>query len=321
MRNTIYFQRFTRKIKTKNKKKFNYEEKKKTIIWAIAIAFVVCAAMMILCHIIIVYNAKGKLSSNIEQVAHTEYGLLLGTTPQTRIGRRQNEFFKYRIEAAEHLYKAGKIKHILISGDENSLDGVNEVICMKDSLIAHGVDVNDIILDGKGYRTLDAVVRAVKVYDIQNFVVVSQRFHNERAIYLTEHLGLEVHDIQGYNAADPTSKMALMTYVREYLARVKVFVDILTGKEPATYEKEETKSKSVYNDKPEDTCSTHGLNDSIFTVEYRQSVNGYNVKAIAKLASSDVDVIAADLTFTKNGKSFSLHTQCLGDILYLVKDG
>ena len=52
-------------------------------------------------------------------------------------------------------------------------------------------------------------------------------------------LGYEVHDIQGYNAADPTSKMALMTYVREYFARVKVFVDILTGKEPATYEKGE----------------------------------------------------------------------------------
>ena len=110
---------------------------------------------------------------------------------------------------------------------------------MKDSLIAHGVDANDIILDGKGFRTLDAVVRAVKVYNIHSFIVISQRFHNERAIYLTEHLGYEVHDIQGYHAADPTSKMALMTYVREYFARVKVFVDILTGKEPATYEKGE----------------------------------------------------------------------------------
>ena len=108
---------------------------------------------------------------------------------------------------------------------------------MKDSLIAHGVDVNDIILDGKGFRTLDAVVRAVKVYNVHSFVVISQRFHNERAIYLAEHLGHEVHDIQGYNAADPTSKTALITYVREYFARVKVFVDIFTGKEPATYEK------------------------------------------------------------------------------------
>ena len=214
-------------------------KKMKTIIWVIAIIGVVCLTSILVCNIIIVNNAKGKLFSDIEQVAPSEYGLLLGTTPQTRIGRRQNQFFKFRIDAAEHLYKARKIKHILISGDENSLDGVNEVECMKDSLIAHGVDVKDIILDGKGYRTLDAVVRAVKVYNIHSFVVISQRFHNERAIYLTEHLGHEVHDIQGYNAADPTSKMALMTYVREYFARVKVFVDILTGKEPATYEKGE----------------------------------------------------------------------------------
>ena len=199
----------------------------------------VCLSTLIACNLIIVNNAKGKTFYEIDSITPSEYGLLLGTTPQTRIGRRTNYFFKYRIDATEQLYKAGKIKRILISGDENSLDGVNEVECMKDSLIAHGVDVKDIILDGKGFRTLDAVVRAVKVYNIHSLVVISQRFHNERAIYLTEHLGLKVHDIQGYNAADPTSKMALITYVREYFARVKVFVDILTGKEPATYEKGE----------------------------------------------------------------------------------
>ena len=199
----------------------------------------VCLSTLIACNLIIVNNAKGKTFYEIDSITPSEYGLLLGTTPQTRIGRRTNYFFKYRIDATEQLYKAGKIKRILISGDENSLDGVNEVECMKDSLIAHGVDVKDIILDGKGFRTLDAVVRAVKVYNIHSLVVISQRFHNERAIYLTEHLGLKVHDIQGYNATDPTSKMALITYVREYFARVKVFVDILTGKEPATYEKGE----------------------------------------------------------------------------------
>lgn len=213
------------------------KKKMKTTIWVIAIIGVVCLASVLVCNLIIVNNAKGKLFSDLEQVTPTEYGLLLGTTPQTRIGRRQNQFFKFRIEAAEKLYKTGKIKKILISGDENSLDGINEVVCMKDSLVARGVDATDIILDGKGYRTLDAVVRTVKVYNIHSYVVISQRFHNERAIYLTEHLGLEVHDIQGYNAADPTLKMALMTYVREYFARVKVFVDILTDKEPATYEK------------------------------------------------------------------------------------
>lgn len=207
------------------------------LLLGIGVVISTCLTSLIVCNQMIVNNAKGKTFYEIDSITPSDYGLLLGTTPQTRIGRRTNYFFKYRIYATEQLYKAGKIKHILISGDENSLDGVNEVECMKDSLIAHGVDANDIILDGKGFRTLDAVVRAVKVYNIHSYVVISQRFHNERAIYLTEHLGLEVHDIQGYNAADPKSKMALMTYVREYFARVKVFVDILTDKEPSSYEK------------------------------------------------------------------------------------
>lgn len=206
------------------------------IIWAIAIAFVVCVAMMMLCHMIIVNNAKGKLYSTIEQLPPSEYGLLLGTTPQTRIGRRQNQFFKFRIDAAEKLYKTGKIKKILVSGDDNSLDGINEVECMKDSLIARGIDASDIILDGKGYRTLDAVWRAVNVYNVKSFIVISQKFHNERAIYLAEHLPFDTNNIIGFNAADATSNMAIMTYIREYFARIKVFIDIITEKEPMSCE-------------------------------------------------------------------------------------
>ena len=98
--------------------------------------------------------------------------------------------------------------------------------------VKRGIYANDILLDSKGFRTLDAVVRAVNVYDVHSFVVISQKFHNERAIYLAEHLGLETHDITAFNVADATSNLAFMTYVREYFARVKVFINILTGKRP-----------------------------------------------------------------------------------------
>lgn len=131
----------------------------KVIIWLVAFVLVACITIVLVCNQIVENNAKGKVFSDIDCISQTEYGLLLGTTPQTRIGRRKNFFFKYRIDATEKLYKDGKIKHILISGDENSLDGVNEVECMRDSLVARGIDANDIILDGKGFRTLDAVVR------------------------------------------------------------------------------------------------------------------------------------------------------------------
>ena len=212
----------------------------KIFTWSLGLFVLFCAILLLVCNQIVVSNAKGKCFSELDSIAPIRWGLLLGTTPQTRIGHRQNMFFIYRIDAAEQSYKAGKISRILISGDENSLDGVNEVVCMKDSLVARGVEANDIVLDGKGFRTLDAVVRAVKVYDIHSFVVISQRFHNERAIYLAEHLGLDVHDVYGYNAADATSSLSILTYIREYFARVKVFLDILTDKEPTTYEKDKS---------------------------------------------------------------------------------
>ena len=187
--------------------------------------------IMLLCNYLVCSNSEGRLYTDIDSIQPYEVGLLLGTTPQTRIGRKTNQFFKNRIDAAESLYKAGKIKSILISGDDNSLDGVNEVECMKDSLVARGIPNNAFILDGKGLRTLDAVVRATNVYGAHSYVVISQKFHNERAIYLAEHLGLDVHGLIGFNAADATSNMAFMTYIREYFARVKVFIDIFTGKD------------------------------------------------------------------------------------------
>ena len=188
---------------------------------------IACFVIMFTCNQIVDNNAKGKVFSDIASIRHNEVGLLLGTTPQARVTRVTNHFFIYRIDAAEHLYKAGKIKKILISGDENSLDGMNEPECMRDSLVARGVPADDILLDGKGYRTINSVINASKVYGLKDFTIISQKFHNERAIYQAEHLGLDVDNIQAFNAKKPNSKRALITYAREYLARVKMFWDLL----------------------------------------------------------------------------------------------
>ena len=198
--------------------------------WAIPVFAVLCLALMLICNHIVVSNAEGKVFSDINSVKYNKVGLLLGTTPQARIGRITNQFFIYRIDAAEQLYKAGKIEKILISGDENSLDGVNETECMRDSLVARGVPANAIILDGKGYRTICSVINANKVYGLKSFTIISQKFHNERAIYQAEHLGLDVKNLQAYNAKDPKSRRAYLTTIREYFARVKMFLDLMTDK-------------------------------------------------------------------------------------------
>jgi len=200
----------------------------KTILGLICIFVLICIALLLICNKIVVNNAEGKVFSDIDSIKYNKVGLLLGTTPQARIGRITNYFFVYRIDAAEKLYKAGKIEKILISGDENSLDGINEPVCMRDSLVARGVPAEAIILDGKGYRTICSVLNANKVYGLKSFTIISQEFHNERALYQAEHLALDLENIQAYNAEMPKSSRAFLTTIRKYFARVKMFWDLLT---------------------------------------------------------------------------------------------
>lgn len=201
----------------------------RTILKAGTLGGIGCLAALLVCNHLVSANAKGRVFTEIDSLPESDVALLLGTSPRTRIGNRVNQFFAYRIDAAERIYKAGKVKTILISGAENNKEGENEVVCMRDSLVARGVDAHCLMLDGKGLRTLDSVVRAAKVYGLSSFVVVSQRFHNERAIYLADHLGLNTELVTGYCAEDATSSTAFLTYIREYFARVKMFIDILSS--------------------------------------------------------------------------------------------
>ena len=206
------------------------KKKNKIIAWIAGVMAVLCIALLLICNQIVVTNAKGKAFSDIDSIRYNKVGLLLGTTPQARFDRITNYFFVYRIDAAEQLYKAWKIEKILISGDEHSLGGINEPECMRDSLVARGVPSSAIILDGKGYRTICSVINANKVFGLKSFTIISQKFHNERAIYQAEHLGLDVENIQAYNAKDPKSRRAYLTTIREYFARVKMFLDLMTAK-------------------------------------------------------------------------------------------
>ena len=200
----------------------------KYIICTIIVLFILCITSMLICNQIVVNNAEGKAYSEIDSIKYNKVGLLLGTTPQARITKVKNYFFIYRLDAAEQLYRAGKIEKIMISGDENSLDGINEPECMRDSLVARGIPARDIILDGKGYRTINSIVNANKVFGLKSFTIISQEFHNERAIYQSEHLGLDVENLQAYNAKMPKSRRAYLTTIREYFARVKMFWDLIT---------------------------------------------------------------------------------------------
>jgi SanA protein len=147
--------------------------------------------------------------------------ILLGTSKYLR-GGRQNLYYKYRIEAAKRLYDSGGCKKIIVSGDNETMQ-YNEPQTMRKDLIKAGVRTEDIISDYAGFRTLDSIIRFKKVFGRQRGVVISQQFHNERAIYIGRSYGIELY---GYNALDVGIRSGLKTRIREVLSRVKCVLDV-----------------------------------------------------------------------------------------------
>ena len=92
-----------------------------------------------------------------------------------------------------------------------------------------GVPKEVLVLDFAGLRTLDSVVRSKEIFGQDSITVISQQFHNERAIFLAHHYEMEAI---GYNAEDVGTQEGFKTQVRELFARVKVYVDFFTNKQP-----------------------------------------------------------------------------------------
>lgn len=164
--------------------------------------------------------------SKLQQLPPRDVGLVLGTAKYYRTGVI-NQYYQYRIQGALNVYNSGKVKYLLLSGD-NAHQSYNEPATMRRDLINAGVSGGDIVLDYAGFRTLDSVVRTRKVFDTDNFTIITQRFHCERALFIALHRGI---DAQCY--AVPSPKDIFSVRLREFAARIGMLVDLyLFGREP-----------------------------------------------------------------------------------------
>jgi Uncharacterized membrane protein len=195
---------------------------------SIVAALIIFIAMPTLCYYGIAYKAKDRIYEDVDKMPYREVGMVLGTGPTTVSGGR-NSYFYYRLDATELLYKAGKIKFILISGD-NSRKDYSEPDVMRDTLIARGVPSEAIYVDYAGFRTLDSVIRAKKVFGQNKMTVISQRFHNERSIALGDWQDM---DLIAFDAKETSSTFhKVRAHVREGFARVKLLIDMLVDEQP-----------------------------------------------------------------------------------------
>lgn len=195
----------------------------KRIGWTLVIIIIGTIA----CNSYVELSTKGKTFNNSAEIPSNKVGLLLGTGKYLQNGRI-NLFYTYRINAAVQLYKAGKIQYILVSGDNGS-ESYDEPTTFKEDLMAAGIPEEYIILDYAGFRTLDSVVRSKEIFQQENITIISQQFHNERAIAIANAKGINAI---GFNAKNVGGRNGFKVKVREVLARVAMCIDLVVGKQP-----------------------------------------------------------------------------------------
>lgn len=206
---------------------------KRIIIKALALGVILCVALMGLCYIAVSVNAIGRTYDDVDAVPHNTFALLLATSPITPAGEH-NFYFDNRIKAAEELYKAGKVDYIIASGGDYTKSqaiGCDEPQAILDSLIARDIPFDRIIMDYDGTRTLNSIAKAKDVYGLDSLTLISQKYHNERALYLADKYG--IHAV-GYNAVpSPVRRSRIKNTVRECLARVKMFIEVYIASDTA----------------------------------------------------------------------------------------
>ncbi|GAB3271693.1 ElyC/SanA/YdcF family protein [Larkinella harenae] len=177
--------------------------------------------VVLLCNFWVVYSTRSQVYFDTDSLPTNEVGLVLGTSKSVKSGN-ENLFFRYRMEATARLWKVGKIKHIILSGNNDS-EYYNEPSDMKKALLRLGIPEADMTLDYAGYRTFDSVVRCKQVFNQDKITIISQNFHNARALYIGNHQGIEA---VAFAAQDIPGGYSFRTLIREYLARPLAVLDV-----------------------------------------------------------------------------------------------
>lgn len=187
------------------------------LIWVAALALVLVA----LINNWVVNNSEAYVYSNWSLLPDNDVGLVLGTSPFTRSGKPNPQFYG-RIEAAVQLYQLGKIKKIIVSG-ANPDSTYNEPRQMWRELTKAGIPSQAITMDFAGVRTFDSISRAKAVFNLEQMTVITQEYHAYRAVFIAKKLNIRV---AGYAATSDNIGMFSRTYIREVFARVKAVLDL-----------------------------------------------------------------------------------------------
>ena len=192
------------------------------LVLPVSLGFLFFGVMLVaLCNYRVLAANRARLFDQVDAVPARNVGLVLGTSKYLR-GGGTNAHFANRVSAAAQLYHAGKVRHLLVSGD-NRRSNYNEPDMLKKALMAQGVPASAITCDFAGFRTLDSVIRAKEVFGLAECIIITQRYHNSRALEIARATGM---DAVGFCAAEPRFVERWQTELREILARTVTILDL-----------------------------------------------------------------------------------------------
>ena len=197
----------------------------KKILNYFVVFLLLCLGLLILIDQSIGFYVRQAIYTDIQKLPYRPYGLVLGTSKYFA-KNTLNLFYYNRLLAAQELFKAKKIDYLLLSGDNRTIY-YNEPVTMYKDLKKMGVPPEFMYMDYAGFRTLDSVIRADQVFKAHSLIIISQKFHCERALFIAKY-----HNIDAicFAAEYPTG----YTFVRfrEFFARLQAVWDLLIEKEP-----------------------------------------------------------------------------------------
>lgn len=210
------------------------------------IFFILIALLVIFlvtCNVWVVWSTEDKVFSDSNLLSGHPMALVLGTSHRTVSGK-PNPYFETRIQTAAELFKAGKIDHFIVSGDNRSIY-YNEPMEMRKALLKKGVPGTAITLDYAGLRTLDSIVRCKQIFGQEKITIITQAFHSYRALFISNYYNL---DAVAMVADEPDLKNSIQVRLREYLARPMAVLDLYVFKTTPRFlgEKEEVKVAQAF---------------------------------------------------------------------------
>ncbi len=192
--------------------------------WSIT-TVIAAILLLIATNIWVVYSTMDRVYSETDSLPANDVAVVMGTSSKL-IDGNPNPFFEHRIKTAVGLYRAGKARHFILSGD-NRTRYYNEPVEMKKAMVKAGVPDSVITLDYAGLRTLDTIVRCKEIFGQDQVTIITQPFHCYRALFISNYYEMNAVAVK---TEDPNPEPGSRVYVREYFARAMAVLDLYVFK-------------------------------------------------------------------------------------------